>query len=66
MRNEQNYTNYHLLLSKDLVFWNLFTSTHQKGKPQAHTPSFPFGMVRNARVNHLLCKRVLAPASLLT
>lgn len=66
MRNEQNYLTYNLLFSKDLMFWNLFPLTHLKGKPQAHTPSFPFGMVRNARVNHLLCIRALAPAALLT
>lgn len=28
---------------------------HQKGKPRAQAPSLPFGMVRNARVNHLFC-----------
>lgn len=39
------------------------TTAHQKGKPQAHAPSLPFGMVRNARVNHLFCSKSVSTCS---
>lgn len=51
-RNENHYTSFSQ--RSDVLEFTL-TTAHEKGKPQAHAPSLHFGMVRNTRVNHLLC-----------